>query len=672
MSILNANIKSFIKNTDYYQKKKEKEYYQSREVLLKYLNADEKAISHRHIFFKGNKTKEYVELLSKIEITIRFDSRFQSWIDTGLYFSKLCAMTDNVPPNYSVILNNSLQDLINICKGYDNKLSFNIQMLIEAISMYLDRIIEKIDKTLSCTNDEFNKNKLSTTKNYFQNMKTKKCEGLEEALQRILFWSSLFWQSQHRLVGIGRLDMLLEKYGFPSDCGDDIIHDFYMEMHRYYAFKSNGKLLGDTGQIIELGGLEPNGNYYCNNYTYKFIEILKSAPIPEPKILLRVSRNMPDDLLKLAIECIATGVGCPLLSNDEIIIPALEKFGYIHDDACNYVTSACWEPLIYGKSLEKNNMSCINYGRCFEMMYLKPEFENIKSFQELMNLFLKEVDEECEQILKKVDAIVWEEDPLSSLFTSSCLASGKDISKGGAVYNNYGILSVGMANVVDSLLNIKRTCFDDNIYTLTQIKEICTNNYMKKGKENLEKWYGRDDETIINFVNIIADRTYKRCHRYRNKFGGKLKWGLSASNYVESGESTGATFDARENGKPLAVHISAPVGVGYTELINFASKLNYEGQRSNGNVVDFFVSPDFIRNNIEKFMIFIKASIVKGFFQMQMNVVSSKTLIEARKKPETFPNLIVRVWGFSAYFKDLPDNYKDILIQRALESERSV
>ena len=61
--------------------------------------------------------------------------------------------------------------------------------------------------------------------------------------------------------------------------------------------------------------------------------------------------------------------------------------------------------------------------------------------------------------------------------------------------------------------------------------------------------------------------------------------------------------------------------------------------------------------------------IKKGFFELQMNVVSSKTLLEARRYPEDFPNLIVRVWGFSAYFKDLPEDYKDVLIARALRNE---
>ena len=67
---------------------------------------------------------------------------------------------------------------------------------------------------------------------------------------------------------------------------------------------------------------------------------------------------------------------------------------------------------------------------------------------------------------------------------------------------------------------------------------------------------------------------------------------------------------------------------------------------------------------------FMKAAIKIGFFQMQLNIMDSATLIDAKAHPEKYPGLIVRVWGFSAYFNDLPEDYKDTLINRALESER--
>ena len=47
-------------------------------------------------------------------------------------------------------------------------------------------------------------------------------------------------------------------------------------------------------------------------------------------------------------------------------------------------------------------------------------------------------------------------------------------------------------------------------------------------------------------------------------------------------------------------------------------------------------------------------------------------MIKAKENPKEYENLIVRVWGFSAYFNDLPENYKDLLIERALKNEGKV
>ena len=363
------NLKNFIvdkiKRTDIYQNKKEEAYYSSRSNMLSMLTPDEKSSSKRHVYFKKSKADEYNKMFGLINITIRFGNRFQTWIDTGLYFSNIYALEDNTTPDYELILDNSINDLINRSGNYNNSVSYEVQIMLRGILSYIDRIVEEIQEAILTLKDTADIDRLNNTKTYFLRMKDQKCSSLEEALQRILFWSSLFWQSQHTLVGIGRLDKVLARYKLDIPESVQIIGDFYSEMHRYFAFKSSGKLLGDTGQIIVLGGIDPNGDYFCNEYTHIFIEVMRDKPIPDPKILLRISSKMPDDLLELAIQCIATGVGCPLLSNDDVIIPALEEFGYTHADACNYVTSACWEPMAYGKSLEKNNIKSINFGRCF-------------------------------------------------------------------------------------------------------------------------------------------------------------------------------------------------------------------------------------------------------------------------------------------------------------------
>lgn len=52
-------------------------------------------------------------------------------------------------------------------------------------------------------------------------------------------------------------------------------------------------------------------------------------------------------------------------------------------------------------------------------------------------------------------------------------------------------------------------------------------------------------------------------------------------------------------------------------------------------------------------------------FQLQLNMLDRQVLVDAKSHPEKYPDLVVRVWGFSAYFNDLPEEYKDNLIARA-------
>ena len=306
---------------------------------------------------------------------------------------------------------------------------------------------------------------------------------------------------------------------------------------------------------------------------------------------------------------------------------------------------------------------------------MSEDFAEIRDYTSLIDIYSKKLKVYVETILSAVDKVRWEKNPLMSLFIKDCTKSGKDISEGGAVHNDYGILAVGLANAVDSLLNIKKFVFESDKLALSELKSAASadffNNEELRKKLSENAYFAHEDNDVYELITKITSVVENCCKNYTNYLGGKVKFGLSSPVYMEEGEKTLATLDGRKAFKPLSVHISAKLGEPYTELINFAGKLDYNGIRCNGNVLDFFVSPSFIQNNFEKFCTFLKAGIQIGFYQMQMNVVSSETLIAAKKNPELFPNLVVRVWGFSAYFKDLPEQYKELLILRALESEKA-
>ena len=495
-----------------------------------------------------------------------------------------------------------------------------------------------------------------------------KPHDLKTALQSILLWNSILWQTGHSLVGLGRLDMVLDKYEIPSNA-EQLICDFLRTLHCEYNFKS-GVLKGDTGQVILLGGSKDNCEYFSNGYTRLFIKCLNKIHLPDPKILLRCSKNMPTDILKLAIECNATGIGSPLFSNDDVVIPKLIDFGYEPKDAYNYGVSACWEPLSIGNSLEQNNLANLEYGKLIHQSITNDRFIECKDYESVCNLFYENLKICCKKIKANLNSICWEKDPLLSLM----MGMKKDISCGGAKYNNYGILSVGLSSAVNSLLNIMKFVFEEKKYSLEEVQRILIANY--EGYDNEltvfsanNNGYGTESNDSISLTNQIISKTEDCFRDYRNKFGGKVKFGLSSPGYLVSGKDCGATLDGRKAGEPFQTHISRDKGEPLTEIMNFESKLIFSGYSANANVLDVMIPASLIKDNVNKFVLYLMGGIKSGIFQLQMNVLSYAQLIDAKAHPEKYRDLIVRVWGFSAYFNDLPDEYKDYLINRAKKME---
>lgn len=498
-----------------------------------------------------------------------------------------------------------------------------------------------------------------------QRVSLEKPTDLKSALQAILFWNSLLWQTGHTLVGLGRLDKVLGVYEVPENA-ESLICDFLKTLHSEYTFKS-ASLKGDTGQLIILGGVDTTSGYFCNEYTRLFIKCLKKVHLPDPKILLRCSAAIPTDLLELSMECNATGIGSPLFSNDDTIIPYLIDFGYDREDAYNYGVSACWEPLSIGNSLEQNNLANIEYGKCAHEMIMDNRFVQCTDMKAIVALYVKKLQEDCQSIICGLDTIQWQKDPLLSFM----MGLNQDISEGGAKYNDYGILSIGMSSAVNSLLNINKYVFEEKRYSLEKIQNTVKDNY-KDGIEPFdrnEKGYGTDSSEAIELTNYLIKQTENNFKAYRNMLGGKVKFGLSSPSYLDFGKNCGATLDGRKANEPFQTHISRDKGEPLTEIMNFESKLRFSGVSSNANVLDVMIPASLIKDNISKFAIYMKGGIKEGIFQLQMNVLSYAQLVDAKAHPENYPNLIVRVWGFSAYFNDLPEEYKDNLIRRAKEME---
>lgn len=619
----------------------------------------------------------YKKIIEQTSIHIDPSKMYQYWIDENLYFCHFENVLGNMPPNFSLITNNSLCDLQNMVENCPDVNGFKMveDSFLCTIREYLKRIINEIE---SCQASDY----LLQTKKYYENIERNRASSLREALQRILFWDSIFWQTGHNLIGLGRLDVVLDPFSTDAEKNKEDalieIKEFLLALHTHYEYKS-ATLKGDIGQIIILGGKKPDGTYFHNIFSELFIQACKDLHLPDPKCLLRCSNETPKVLIELSLESLLTGIGGPVFANDDVIIPSLEGLGYSKEKACNYAFSACWEPLSYGDSFGQNNFPNLNFCDCAnESIKILSDNYN-PNWKELIEVFLAQIDKKIEGIVAFSNRKQFEIDPLFSLFTEGCLTKGIDISKGGALNNDFGVLSVGLSNAVNALLNVKTISLTNDDYTLKELVDAAEENFnSQKGKDILHRIqaiqtsFGHDDDSIIELCNQIIGHVNDEFSKYTNSLNGKFKFGLSSPAYIDQGKVTKASLDGRKDGDSLSTHISVNDGnVAYTELFCFASKLKYSDYTANGNVVDVIFSPDMVRNNMGKFISLINGAIAQGVYEIQVNVMSSSMLIEAKTHPDLYPNLIVRVWGFSAYFNDLPEEYQNLLIKRTLESERA-
>lgn len=617
----------------------------------------------------GSDTKK---LLSEVQIEIDENSHFVYFLDTTKTIAVPGNVLSNFPLDYNKVIHNTFNSLCEAADGNDDY-GQEAQLVAEGIRELTERIINAISES------SYNPDQKKRLQSYFAHILDTPAAHFDEALQRVLFFNQIMWQTRHRLNGLGRLDLILGDI-YENDIKDgtiseeeahSFVYDFLAQLNKYKDYKSDA-LEGDIGQIIILGGLDSEGNYFCNELTKIFLQEQAHLKKPDPKTFLRVSKKMPRELIEIAVKCLSSSTGSPLLSNDDVVITALESFGMPAKDACNYCTSACWEPFIVGKSLDQNNIGVFDYFLALE----DAMEEEAHSYQEFVEHYIKKNEERFKVFLSGLNELIWAKDPLVSMFTDGCTEERKDISTGSSIYKDYGITTVALSNVIDSFENIKRLIYEEKRYTLSELNEIRKTNY--SNHEELlteliqsEKAYGHDDPETIDLVNRITRSLLAIAKDYRNPLGGTVKFGLSSSSYNILSKGTNADVSGRKAGMAYNTHISC-IDAPYTEVINFASQLEYDQQRFNGNVVDFFVSPSLIESNTDKFVRFLEGAIDAGFFQMQMNVLDSKMLIDAKAHPEKYEGLIVRVWGFSAYFNELPESYKNLLIERAIAAEKVV
>lgn len=129
-----------------------------------------------------------------------------------------------------------------------------------------------------------------------------------------------------------------------------------------------------------------------------------------------------------------------------------------------------------------------------------------------------------------------------------------------------------------------------------------------------------------------------------------------------------ATADGRKAGEAYSSSFSPSLDVKPSGLLSVIQSFTKYDMRKiiNGGPLTLEIHDSVLRNDIgiKKTAALVKKFIDLGGHQLQLNSLNRENLIDAQKNPEKYPNLIVRVWGWSGYFNELVREYQDHIIRR--------
>jgi len=236
-----------------------------------------------------------------------------------------------------------------------------------------------------------------------------------------------------------------------------------------------------------------------------------------------------------------------------------------------------------------------------------------------------------------------------------------------------GMTATGTGNVGDSLMAIKKLCFDDKSVSTRDMFDALANNWVgyEWVREKIIRevpHYGNNipevDELAAWALGIFADHMNKATNARGHFSGGTFTMTM----HIRHGKNTPATPDGRAAGEPLADAISPRQGFdkqGPVAYLCSAAKLPHRAL-TNGDQLNIRFSPKSVDGEMgdDKLRSLISTYFKMGGMQVQFNVVSSDELREAQEKPQEHENLIVRIAGFSTYFVTLDKATQDDFITR--------
>lgn len=545
-------------------------------------------------------------------------------------------------------------------------------------------------------------------------------ETFREAVQSVWFIQLILQiESNGHSLSYGRFDQYMYPY-YDRDIKNGTIKEsealelltcLWIKTLTINKVRSQAHTLSSAGspmyQNVTIAGQTIDKKDAVNDLSFLVLKSVAQTRLTQPNLTVRYHKNINKHFLDECVEVMRLGFGMPALNNDEIIIPSFMDWQVKEEDAYNYSAIGCVETAVPGKwGYRCTGMSYINFPRMLlctmnngvdltsNKRFTKGYgyFTEMESYEELLKAWDKTIREitRYSVIVENVIDKASERDVpdiLCSALTDDCIARGKTIKEGGAVYDFISGLQVGIANMADCLAAIKKLVYEEKKITRQELWNAILDDFSSPENKKIQEMlireapkYGNDDDYVDQLIVEAYDSYIEEIEKYpntrynRGPIGGIRYAGTSSiSANVGQGMSTMATPDGRNAFEPLAEGCSPAHNSdknGPTAVFKSVSKLR-TNKITGGVLLNQKMTPQMLstEENRQKLELLIKTFFNRLHgYHVQYNIVSKETLIDAQKHPEKHKDLIVRVAGYSAFFNVLSKKTQDDIIGRTEQS----
>lgn len=545
-------------------------------------------------------------------------------------------------------------------------------------------------------------------------------ETFQEAVQSVWFIQLILQiESNGHSLSYGRFDQYMYPY-YDRDIKNGTIKEsealelltcLWIKTLTINKVRSQAHTLSSAGspmyQNVTIAGQTTDKKDAVNDLSFLVLKSVAQTRLTQPNLTVRYHKNINKHFLDECVEVMRLGFGMPALNNDEIIIPSFMDWQVKEEDAYNYSAIGCVETAVPGKwGYRCTGMSYINFPRMLlctmnngvdltsNKRFTKGYgyFTEMESYEELLKAWDKTIREitRYSVIVENVIDKASERDVpdiLCSALTDDCIARGKTIKEGGAVYDFISGLQVGIANMADCLAAIKKLVYEEKKITRQELWDAILDDFSSPKNKKIQEMlireapkYGNDDDYVDQLIVEAYDSYIEEIEKYpntrynRGPIGGIRYAGTSSiSANVGQGMSTMATPDGRNAFEPLAEGCSPAHNSdknGPTAVFKSVSKLR-TNKITGGVLLNQKMTPQMLstEENRQKLELLIKTFFNRLHgYHVQYNIVSKETLIDAQKHPEKHKDLIVRVAGYSAFFNVLSKKTQDDIIGRTEQS----